>query len=88
MVPVPCKSNRKDKELKKRYFTEFFFFIQNMRKIYPAVCYFGVVLLLSYVLIRFVKFIKWNRKMKKILSHFPGPKPHWFFGNALQVSSF
>ena len=47
-----------------------------------------VVLLLSYVLIRFVKFIKWNRKMKKILSHFPGPKPHWFFGNALQVSSF
>jgi NhaP-type Na+/H+ or K+/H+ antiporter len=47
-----------------------------------------VVLLLSYILIRFVKFIKWNRKMKKILSHFPGPKPHWFFGNALQVSSF
>jgi NhaP-type Na+/H+ or K+/H+ antiporter len=47
-----------------------------------------VVLLLSYILIRLVKFIKWNRKMKKILSHFPGPKPHWFFGNALQVSSF
>ena len=44
-----------------------------------------VVLILSYIIIRLIKFIKWHHKMVKVLSHFPGPKPHWFFGNALQV---
>lgn len=48
----------------------------------------AVVLLLSYICLRFIKFLNWQRKIKKILSHFPGPEPHWFFGNALQIDNF
>ena len=36
MVPVPCKSNRKDKELKKRYFTDFFFFYPEYEENIPG----------------------------------------------------
>ncbi|XP_071181033.1 cytochrome P450 4A4-like isoform X2 [Mytilus edulis] len=47
-----------------------------------------VVLILSYVVIRLFTFIRWYKKIKKVLSHFPGPKPHWLFGNALQIGCF
>jgi hypothetical protein len=36
MVPVPCKSNRKDKELKKRYFTENNFFYPEYEENIPG----------------------------------------------------
>ena len=45
-----------------------------------------VVLILSYIIIKLVKFIKWHREMVQVLSHFPGPKPHWLFGNAFEVN--
>ncbi|VDI49071.1 Hypothetical predicted protein, partial [Mytilus galloprovincialis] len=49
----------------------------------------GVIgLVLFYITQKIITFLKWHRRMKKILSHFPGPKPHWFFGNALQIGTF
>ena len=35
---------------------------------------------------RFVRFIVQRRKDNKLLKDFPGPPPHWLFGNLRQVS--
>lgn len=43
------------------------------------------VLILTVIIINLIKFLQWHGNMVRTLSHFPGPKTHWLFGNALQV---
>lgn len=47
----------------------------------------AVTLVVTYVIIRIYKYLKWLRGVTKAVSKLPGPKPHWFFGNILQVKS-
>ncbi|CAC5419296.1 CYP4B1 [Mytilus coruscus] len=46
------------------------------------------VLILTVIIINLIKFLQWHGNMVKTLSHFPGPKTHWLFGNALQIETF
>ncbi|XP_052072903.1 cytochrome P450 4B1-like [Mytilus californianus] len=46
------------------------------------------VLILAVIIINLIKFLQWHGNMVKTLSHFPGPKTHWLFGNALQIETF
>ena len=46
----------------------------------------AVTLVVTYILLRVIKYVTWLRGVIKTLSKLPGPEPHWFWGNIKQVN--
>ena len=54
----------------------------------PVILGTGALALAINVTYRIVKFVRRRKRENQLLKDFPGPTPHWLFGNLRQVSVF
>ena len=60
---------------------------ETVNRAAPFVLGTSALALAIHVTYRVVKFVKRRKVENQLLKDFPGPTPHWLFGNLQQVSS-